>query len=216
VSFSKKGILKKSGLQSECKHLLSALHAPRQCKQNNQSKGHKLALEEPQPNVWACLSSQKERRRRQNHCIVTWKVSNAVCRSSGCCQERTRVLSLVACHHCAIARAVRLSAVTQQPRLLALQNLEGRWKLKSEKLQTRASSLPLQSRRGIPPGVTPALGRGQIFCAGCSEILREHTHWHDAQQTTGSGHTCWPLTSGTQMQGLPRLQTEGAPPSHPH
>ena len=112
LALLKKGILKKSRLQSECKQLLPALHPQRHRKQIKQFKGHKLALVEPQPNVWACSLSQKERRRLQNHCIFTCKVSNAVCRSSGCHQEHARVLPLVVCGHRAIGWAVRLSAVT--------------------------------------------------------------------------------------------------------
>lgn len=55
----KKGILKKSGLQTECKQLLPVLHPPRQHKQIKRFKRPKL-VELQSSNVWACSLSQKE------------------------------------------------------------------------------------------------------------------------------------------------------------
>lgn len=130
-------------MRSECQQL-SSLPPRRQGKQDQAMQGTSSGPGRASARgLGLCLEPER----------FTQTVLGAVCRSSGC-----KVLpgGIPALSH----RQSRETGSCSLPtKWLLLQNLEEGWKLKPEKLQTRASSLQQQSRKICRLREMPALGR---------------------------------------------------------
>lgn len=166
VPFLKKVVLKKFGMQSECKQL-SALHPASEAMQEQEIQGAYTGSERASAQGSGFLLKPERKQAAAKplhiHTEIFW-----------CCLQEQWLQSPLTDDAPPLCWAVRWSAVPWPSRRLLLQNLEGRGKLKPEKLQTRPSSLPQQSRKGCPQRETLALGRGQCFSGRHPGNMGEH------------------------------------------